>query len=132
MTEPQSSFELKGKLMNEHGDRYREFTRFLIALSAGFITLSVPIARGDASLLLKYSLVAHLLSLFGGLVVQHQIMMAPIHHLCQAERLQQASPAATLLELRRSPSTAQRVLYKLQITCFLGGFALIAAYFLEL
>lgn len=135
-------FELQQQLLTEHHDRYREFTRLLVALSVAFITL-LAAATTVPSALVQASLLFQLLSLGCGLIVQHQIMLDPLYQLHEAESAQAhpqesagrhshpASPAQPVARtLRRRPSKKERVAYKAQLTCFVLSFVLITLHML--
>ena len=129
--------DLQRQFLNEHHERYCNFTRLLIALSVAFITLLVSLSANitPPSWFAKWSLIVQLASLCFGLVVQHQIMHDPLKHLQEAERLrelaQENEAEAEPTEIRRTPSQLERVCYKLQVFCFVVSFVIITAHFVS-
>ena len=128
-------FDIRQQFLNEHHEKYCAFTRLLIALSVAFITLLVSSSASitTPSFLLKSSLIFQLVSLYFGLVVQHQIMHNPLRHLHQAEELQELvqenKEEEGPRELRRTPSPLEQICYKLQLTCFVASFLFISTHF---
>ena len=130
-------FDIRKQFLNEHHERYCNFTRLLIALSVAFITLLVSSSANTTppSWLAKWSLIVQLASLCFGLVVQHQIMHGPLKHLREAERLRDLAQGneaeAEPTEIRRTPARLEQGCYKLQVLCFVVSFFLIAAHFVS-
>ena len=126
--------ELKTQLLNEHHERYVAFTRLLVTLSIAFITLlasSSASANMPASWLFRGAVACQLFSLVFGLIVQHQIMIEPIHHLEDAERKLPSSREdwdGKAIELRRPPRSTHQYAYKLQMAFFVLSFLLVSGY----
>ena len=106
-----------------------------MTLSVAFITLvatTLTPLKASPTVLLKFSLAFQMVSLFFGLIVQHQITMGPLRHLQQAEKLESLAIKKgddSPIELRRLFSKAGAVSYRLQWLCFLLSFLLASAHF---
>ena len=132
----QTASELKYKLLNQHGDEYRSFTRLILSLSVACITIiassgSVPLGTEHAFYSAAFSLLS--LSILFGVIVQHRIMMNPLWQVHQVEKLHHLSgqnQEAAPIELRRAPSKIERICFRLQTVLFVGSFLCLALHFI--
>ena len=126
--------EIEKQYLDEHHESYVAFTRLLVMLSVAFITLLAASVNVSDSPLFKASIACQLFSLLFGLVVQHQIMTGPIHHLRQAQSAQDlARPkdnhgGSEAVSTRRPPSKLNQLSYKLQLWSFALSFLLMSWY----
>lgn len=134
--EAKSFEDLRKQYLNEHFTQYKDFTKLLITLAGITIPLLLTVISREESapLLLRLPLLGFLLSLGSGVVCQHQIMMAPIQHLYEAERFQanalKNDREQEPISQRRLPSNLQRNAYKIQVGSFVLSFALVVIHFL--
>lgn len=98
--------ELEHKLLNQHGDEYKAFTRLLLTISVACITILASVKSDSGWLYLTASLLLFLSVLFG-VLVQHRIMMNPIYHLEDAAKLvreSEESGSDEPVKIRRRPT----------------------------
>lgn len=120
--------ELEHKLLNQHGDEYKAFTRLLLTISVACITILASVKSDSGWIYLSASLLLFLSVLFG-VLVQHRIMMNPIYHLEDAAKLvreSEESGSDEPVKIRRRPTKIERVFYRLQATSFVAAFLLLA------
>ncbi|WP_143089517.1 hypothetical protein [Marinospirillum celere] len=72
--------DLEHKLLNQHGDEYKAFTRLLLTISIACITILASVKSDGGWLYIAASILLFLSVLFG-VLVQHRIMMNPMYHL---------------------------------------------------
>lgn len=120
--------DLEHKLLNQHGDEYKAFTRLLLTISIACITILASVQSDGGWLYVTASLLLFLSVLFG-VLVQHRIMMNPIYHLEDAaEQMREAeeSGSGEPIKIRRRPTKIERVFYRLQAFSFVAAFLFLA------
>jgi len=122
--------ELEKKLLNDHGNEYKTFTRLILSLSIGTLAFLISFQKNivDESALYGYlsliSLSGFFISSFFGVLVQHRLMMRPLKDLEQAKKRLSSQEGESDLPIRiyRKPELTERIFYKLQIILFLLSF----------
>lgn len=120
--------ELEHKLLNEHGDEYKAFTRLLLTISIACITILVSVKSNGGWLYVIASLLLFLSVLFG-VIVQHRIMMNPIYHLeyaAEQVRKEKELGSDAPIKIRRRPTKVEQVFYRLQVFSFVVAFLFLA------
>jgi len=120
--------ELEHKLLNQHSDEYKAFTRLLLTISIACITILASV-KTDVNWLYVSASVLLFLSVFFGVLVQHRIMMNPIFHLERAaEQMRKATEldSDAPIKVWRKPTKVEQVFYRLQVSSFVAAFLLLA------
>lgn len=120
--------DLEHKLLNQHGDEYKAFTRLLLTISIACITILASVQSDGGWLYATASLLLFLSVLFG-VLVQHRIMMNPIYHLEDAAeqvRVAEESGSDEPIKIRRRPTKIEQVFYRLQASSFVAAFLFLA------
>lgn len=120
--------DLEHKLLNQHGDEYKAFTRLLLTISIACITILASVQSDGGWLYVTASLLLFL-SVFFGVLVQHRIMMNPIYHLEDAAkqvREAEESGSDEPIKIRRTPTEVEQVFYRLQASSFVAAFLFLA------
>lgn len=120
--------DLEHKLLNQHGDEYKAFTRLLLTISIACITILASVKSDGGWLYLTASMLLFLSVLFG-VLVQHRIMMNPMYHLEDAaEQVRKAEELGSdaPIKIRRRPTKIERVFYRLQASSFVAAFLFLA------
>ena len=120
--------DLEHKLLNQHGDEYKAFTRLLLTISIACITVLASV-KTDAGWLYVTASVLLFLSVLFGVLVQHRIMMNPIYHLEDAaEQVRKARESGSEddIKIRRRPTKIEQVFYRLQASSFVAAFLFLA------
>lgn len=135
--EIQSTWDLKKKLMDEHGELYRKFTTLILSLTAGAIGLLTTFRKdwvGDTDTYIYFAntaLTLLLLSFISGLIVQHRIMVRPLHLTHQLEKLPLENDEdwdGEPIEFRRTPDMIERIAYNIQYLIFYAAVFFTVAY----
>ncbi len=127
----QTFFELEQKLLNEHHKEYCAFTRLLLTINVACITILGAVETTKNSFYI-IAFVLLVFSLLFGVLVQHRIMMGPIYSLNIAkESVAKANETGSNepIELRRAPTTVEKLFYRLQAGTFVLAFFVLALYF---
>lgn len=120
--------DLEHKLLNQHGDEYKAFTRLLLTISIACITILASVKTDTGWLYVAASVLLFLSVLFG-VLVQHRIMMNPIYHLEDAaEQVRKAEESGSddAVKIWRRPTKIEQVFYRLQASSFVAAFLLLA------
>lgn len=112
----------------EHQDQYDNFTRLLLTLSVGFITLVIGLKSGVATtypILLKTALILHSISILTGIWLQYCLVVQPINDLKKAYELLTETKNDTGAKshiFERPPSKTQQFCFIIQIGSFMAAF----------
>lgn len=128
---------LRKQLLDEHHATYVQFTKQLLTLAAGCLSLLTALAEnifpspGELSATISTKLAWPLLlsSMLAGLLVQHRLLQRPIDDLVRAER-QNSAPGMELQRtflLRRQPSLVERHAFQWQLASFVLAFCALSA-----
>lgn len=132
--------ELEQQFKNEHFFRYAEFTKQLLTLSAGSLSLlaaldgktTVGATTGASNTCVLLAWLLFLSSILLGLLVQHLVAQRPIRDLALAEELLQKrliedpdNPDPVMVQ--RTPSKTEQISYQAQVWSFLLAFCFLAA-----
>jgi len=136
VSSPQHLFDLRHKLLNQHHEHYVSFTRLILTLATASFSLLAAfrdtlLSGAGYSGFITAAFPALLVSILAGVFVQHRIMMNPLWHLDEAHRLsneQEKQGASDPVELRRKPTAAESVFYRVQLFSFVLAFVLLAAF----
>jgi hypothetical protein len=125
--------ELEHKLLNQHGDEYKSFTRLLLTLSVACLTvLASNNFKPGSSLVLLLALSLQFISVLFGVFVQHRIMMNPIYHLQLAQKSQaqvvKNQDETAAIKILRKPTNFEQIFYRLQCASFILAFFFLALY----
>jgi hypothetical protein len=125
--------ELEKKLLDEHHVEYKAFTRLLLSLTVASLTLLAALLPvvGSITTLSILCLLLLLASIASGIIVQHQIMMAPMQHLVSARAMSgavESNEDEQPLKLRRQPSKLSQRFYKVQVFTFAVAFVFLSSY----
>ena len=117
-------YDLVQESVHAHQERYTACSRLLTTFSAAYITLliSSPVLPTP---LVKVSLGLQLVSLFAGLVIQHQVTMQTPGHQGVAESIQAEDE-------RKSLSSVQINCHRAQLTSLVLSLTFASAHFLLL
>lgn len=128
----------EGKLLQQHYDEFKSFTRLLLTLSIGGLTFLISFQRifinptFDYPYLALLPLLGLLLSSLAGVIVQHQIMTEPLKSLLHAEKLLEEAPQNEEVKepkrLYRLPSRWLLISYRTQLTFFILSFIFLLIY----
>jgi len=127
--------ELEKKLLNEHHDLYVSFTRLLLTLSTGSLTLlvafrgSTPLQTNDTSnitLILTWSL--FIISIITGVLVQYRLMMRPLDDINNARISNENAKDNQPIKLFRKPKKRDWVAFSIQVYTFIFAVTGMALY----
>lgn len=135
--EPKTIDTLRKQLLDEHHAMYVQFTKQLLTLAAGCLSLLTalseslfPSSAGPvAELATKIAWPLLLSSMLAGLLVQHRLLQRPIDDLVRAETLAaaQGKESRTLFQFRRPPSRVERHAFQWQLASFVLAFCALSA-----
>ena len=136
MAQPLTFDELRKKLLDQHNEQYVAFTRLILTLATGSFSLLAALSGNFLSSaqyvgLAKAALPLLLVSMLAGVLVQHRLMLRPLHDLTEAEKINEKATAEEKLDpvlLRRRPSLLERMFFRAQLWSFLVAFFFLAAY----
>ena len=135
----QTDWDLKKKLLDEHGDLYRKFTTLILSFSTGAIGLLIAfrsswIKTTDTYVVLaKVGLALLLVSFIAGIIVQHSNMLRPLAITRRVDRLAKEAEekeSSDPVEVRREPDVKERIAYKIQIWSFYVAVVIVVIYVL--
>lgn len=122
--------------LNEHFERYTAFSRMMLSLAAGSLSLLVALggqtfAPGRAPWLLAIAFALLCVSVLAGVLVQWRLVFRPFREnqiaLAHTARAADRGEPGAPIVLRKTPSLVERLAFQLQTWSFVAAFVALAA-----
>ena len=113
--------------MDEHHAKYDAFTKLMLSLSVGFITIAIGLKSGDIDIATykKIAILFHSFSILCGIWLQYLLMVKPIQDLntiakkwSNSEEVKNGNGAW----FSRNPTKIQGLCFQVQMFAFLAAF----------